>query len=70
LAAEEAKLQAGLPQHMQQILARKKLLLWRHIFVSLDYSDAKIIDEIIAGFSLTGWASESGVFDRRLELRI
>ena len=68
LGQEEAKLHAGLPKHLQQILTRKKLF-WKHILVSLDYGDAKIIDEIISGFSLTGWASESGVFDKRSELR-
>ena len=66
LRQAETKLHAGLPQHLQQILARKKLLLWKHILVSLDYGDVKIIDEIISGFSLTGWASESGVFDKKV----
>ena len=66
LRLEEAKLRAELPEHLRQILAKKKLLLWKHILVSLDYGDAKIIDEIISGFSLTGWASESGVFDKNV----
>ena len=47
-------------------MSHKKLLLWKHILVSLDYGDAKIVDEIIAVFSLTGWACESGVFDKRV----
>jgi hypothetical protein len=66
LRQAETELHAELPQHLQQILARKKLLLWKHILVSLDYGDVKIIDEIISGFSLTGWASESGVFDKKV----
>ena len=66
LRKEEAELHQALPDHLKKILSRKKLLLWKHILVSLEYEDAKIIDEIIDGFSLTGWASESGVFDKRV----
>ena len=44
----------------------KKLLLWKHILVSLGYGDAKIVDDIVAGFSLTGWAHETGGFDKHV----
>jgi len=67
LRKEEAELRSALPEHLHKILSRKKLLLWKHILVSLEYEDTKIIDEIIDGFSLTGWASESGVFDKRVK---
>jgi len=43
------------------------LLLWRHTLVGLDYGDAKIGDEIIAGFSLTGRAKKVEFFDKRVE---
>ena len=66
LRKEEAELHHSLPDHLKKILSNKKLLLWKHILVSLEYEDAKIIDEIIQGFSLTGWARESGVFDKRV----
>eukprot|EP00435_Cladocopium_sp_Y103_P051004 s3063_g15.t1 len=64
LKGQEASLHV--PPHLRKILGKKKLLLWKHILVSLGYKDAKIIDEIISGFQLTGWANESGVFDRRV----
>lgn len=49
--------------HLKRILRGKKLSLWKHILVSFGYPDAKIVDKVIAGFSLTEWAQESGVFD-------
>ena len=66
LKQDEARLHEQLPEHLKQILSKKKLLLWKHILVSLGYNDAKIVDEVIAGFSLTGWAAESGVFDKKV----
>ena len=32
------------------------------MLLELGYKDAKIIDEIIRGFPMTGWTEESGVF--------
>eukprot|EP00435_Cladocopium_sp_Y103_P067691 s116_g30.t1 len=66
LKEQEASLHDSMPPHLRKILGKKKLLLWKHILFSLDYKDAKIIDEVISGFQLTGWANESGVFDRRV----
>ena len=66
LKSEESALHDKLPQHLQKILCRKKLLLWKHILVSLGYGDAKIVDDIIEGFSLTGWAPATGVFDKHV----
>ena len=36
--------------------------LWREILVDLGYPDVAVIDDIISGFSLTGWAPRTGVF--------
>ena len=63
LKNQEDDLHEKLPEHLKTILRGKKLSLWKHILVSLGYPDAKIVDEVAAGFSLTGWAKESGVFD-------
>ena len=54
------RLHYKLPQHLQKILCCKKLLLWKHILVSLGYGDAKIVDDIVEGFSVTGWAHATG----------
>jgi hypothetical protein len=32
------------------------------MLLELGYKDAKVIDEIIRGFPMTGWTEESGVF--------
>eukprot|EP00435_Cladocopium_sp_Y103_P007598 s2738_g2.t1 len=66
LKEQEARLHESMPPHLRKILGKKKLLLWKHMLVSLGYKDAKIIDEVISGFQMTGWANESGVFDRRV----
>ena len=50
LKSEGSTLHEKLPQHLQKILCRQKLLLWKHILVSFGYGDAKIEDDIVAGF--------------------
>ena len=62
LRAAEQKLHEGMPQYMQKILAGKRLLLWKEILVDLGYPDAAAVDDVISGFSLTGWSPRTGVF--------
>ena len=61
---KEEALHRSLPDHLQQVLAGKRLLLWREILSELEYPDVKIIDEILQGFPMTGWVNESGVFQQ------
>ena len=63
LKTEEEQLHCGLPTHLQSILHGKKLLLWSEILNDLGYPDAKVIEEACQGFPLTGWASQSDVFE-------
>eukprot|EP00435_Cladocopium_sp_Y103_P062039 s153_g23.t1 len=63
LKEQESKLHASLPTHLQRVLEGKKLSLWREILVDLKYPDAEVVDDIIKGFSLTGWAPAAGVFE-------
>eukprot|EP00435_Cladocopium_sp_Y103_P035915 s3494_g9.t1 len=63
LKEQEAKLHASLPAHLQRVLEGKKLLLWKEILLDLQYPDAGVIDDVIKGFSLTGWATATGVFE-------
>eukprot|EP00435_Cladocopium_sp_Y103_P071464 s958_g37.t1 len=63
LKEQEAKLHASLPAHLQRVLEGKKLLLWKEILLDLQYPDAGVIDDAIKGFSLTGWAPDTGVFE-------
>eukprot|EP00435_Cladocopium_sp_Y103_P008352 s3129_g2.t1 len=61
--SEEEATHAALPEHLKPILAKKRLLLWREILESRGCPDYKVIDEVMTGVPLTGWASQSGVFD-------
>ena len=67
LRADERKLHDNLPDHLQRLLANKKLLLWKEILVDLEYPDYKIVDEICQGFPLTGWAEQSTVFQKQVK---
>ena len=67
LRADERKLHDNLPDHLQRLLANKKLLLWKQILVDLEYPDYKIVDEICQGFPLTGWAEQSTVFQKQVK---
>ena len=37
-------------------------MLWKEVLVELRYPHAKVMDEVIVGFPMTGWAASSGVF--------
>ena len=63
LKQEEEELHSSLKPHLQQLMGGKRLLLWKEILIDLEYKDAKIIDEMIEGFPLTGWAKRSDVFE-------
>ena len=67
LRADEKKLHDNLPDHLQRLLANKKLLLWKEILVDLEYPDYKVVDEICQGFPLTGWAEQSTVFQKQVK---
>ena len=64
LKSQEEDLHAQMPLHFRRVLKGKKLLLWREILVDLQYKDVGVIDDVIKGFSLTGWAPKTGVFER------
>ena len=63
LKSQEEDLHAQMPLHLRRVLKGKKLLLWKEILVDLQYKDAGVIDDVIKGFSLTGWAPKTGVFE-------
>ena len=59
LKSQEEDLHAQMPLHLRRVLKGKKLLLWKEILVDLQYKDAGVIDDVIKGFSLTGWPEYS-----------
>lgn len=67
LEGAEATLHAGLPVHLQGVLTGKRLLLFKEMLASLHYPDTTLVDEIIAGFKLSGWLPKSNVFPAALK---
>ena len=62
LRPQEVELHENLPVHLKKVLEGKRILLWKEVLEQLGYPDAKIMDEVVKGFPLTGWAEQSGVF--------
>ena len=62
LHEEEKALHEGLPDHLKKILGGKRLLLWKEILLDLGYPDASVVDDMVSGFALTGWAPTTGIF--------
>ena len=50
LEADERKLHADLPPHLQHILKGKRLLLLKEVLEDLQYPDQSLVDEIASGF--------------------
>ena len=64
LAEDERRLHENMPEHLQQLLSGKRLLLMKEVLEDLKYPDTSLFDEITQGFTLHGWMTESGVFPR------
>ena len=62
LQPEEKRLHDSMPPYIAKILKGKKLLLFREILLDLGYPDESLVQNIIDGFALTGWAEPSNVF--------
>eukprot|EP00435_Cladocopium_sp_Y103_P051887 s469_g16.t1 len=62
LKDEEAKLRETMPDHVRQVLGNKRLVLMREMLESLQYPDKKLVDDIAAGFKLSGYMTKSNVF--------
>eukprot|EP00435_Cladocopium_sp_Y103_P041856 s106_g11.t1 len=65
LAESEKALRMQMPEHVRMLVGDKRLLLWREILQDLDYPDVALVDEIAAGFKLSGWMNKSNVFKPR-----
>jgi len=62
LREEEKAFHERLPDHLKKILGGKRLLLWKEILQDLGYPDVSVVDDMISGFALTGWAPTTGIF--------
>lgn len=65
LKQAEDELHQRLDEHLKPLLQRKRLLLWREILQDLQYPDCQVVDQIIKGFPLTGWAAKTYVFEKQ-----
>ena len=63
LCGEEVALKSCLPVSLQQILAPKRLLLWKEMLHHYGYPDCEVFDEVIAGVELAGPVSVVAAFD-------
>lgn len=63
----EAKLHEGLDDHLRGVLKGKRLLVFKEILEDLGYPDTTLVDDICAGFKLSGWLQKSNIFPRSLK---
>ena len=62
LKEQEKKYKGGLPQHMQALLQKKRLLLFKEMLESVNYPDKQLVEDLARGFNITGWQDKTGVF--------
>jgi hypothetical protein len=62
LKDQEATYKGSLPQHMQTLLRKKRLLLFKEMLESVNYPDKQLVSDLAQGFNITGWQDKTGVF--------
>ena len=65
IASEEEKLRKTMPDHVCQVLGQKRLVLFGEMLKDLHYPDEKLVEDISAGFRLSGYMTKSNVFRAR-----
>ena len=65
LSKQEEELRSKMPQHVLELVGNKRLVLWKEILNDYGYPDVNLIDDIAAGFKLSGWMPKSHVFKTR-----
>ena len=63
LTTEESVAHEGLPMSLKEILAPKRLLLWKEMMEFYNYPDCKVYDEVTEGIQLAGTAPHVPFFD-------
>lgn len=64
LSAEDGRMLASAPEHLQRLLVGKRLALWQAMVEHDEYLDKDLVTDIIQGFPLTGWLPDSQVFPK------
>ena len=67
LEQQELALHEGLDEHLKNVLKGKRLMVFKEMLLELGYPDTGLVDEICAGFKLSGWLSRSNVFPPSLK---
>ena len=67
LEKDEEVFKSSMPNHLQKLLRKKRLLLWKEMLQEYSYPGVGLIDEIATGFNLTGWSNSSSVFPRNVK---
>ena len=62
LAAAEDALRQQMPEHVRTVLGQKRLVLFGEMLSDLKYPDEKLVEDIAAGFRLSGYMTKSHVF--------
>eukprot|EP00435_Cladocopium_sp_Y103_P000018 s3918_g1.t1 len=62
LKQQEAEYKKSLPEHMQPLMQKKRILLFKEMLEAVDYPDKRLIADMSNGFSITGWQNKTGVF--------
>ena len=65
LASEESRFFASLPNHAQEVLKGKRLVLFKHLLKLCEYPDLEAAD-LMCGLDLTGVASKCTIFDTKI----
>ena len=62
LNGAEEKLRQQMPEHVRQVLGRKRLVLFGEMLANLGYPDERLVQDMAEGFRLSGYMHKSNVF--------
>ncbi|CAJ1387287.1 unnamed protein product, partial [Effrenium voratum] len=62
LKEEELVFKQGMQEHLRVLMSKKRLLLFQEMLQAVQYPDSELVADIAAGFKLTGWQPQTGVF--------
>lgn len=65
LQPQEKEFKSRLAPHIQKVLQRKNLLLYKHMLEQCNYPDMGVFDEFVNGTSLIGDSEVTGLWPRR-----
>ena len=62
LTSAEEQLRRGMPEHVREVLGRKRFVLFGEMLADLGYPDDKLVEDIASGFKVSGYMQKSNVF--------